>query len=145
MQIKKKKLFLFELQICGSSSACRKKTRCRRMAPVPPFWDICQWQNFLGNLNTWPNTSRKRFVLLPFLQPKKNVQTSLHWCCSLTRQTLPGTVGLQNFTQYNISIPDLVFSVKVVIYNSLELNELVNHHKSTLKKCTIHQKNLTNY
>ena len=25
MQIKKKKLFLFQLQICGSSSACRKK------------------------------------------------------------------------------------------------------------------------
>ena len=37
MQIKKKKLFLFQLQICGSSSACRKKTRRRRMAPVPPF------------------------------------------------------------------------------------------------------------
>ena len=71
MQIKKKKLFLFQLQICGSSSACRKKTRCRRMAPVPPFWDICQWKNFPGNLNTWPNTSSKRFFLLPFLQPKK--------------------------------------------------------------------------
>ena len=41
------------------------------MAPVPPFWDICQWQNFPGNLNTWPNTSSKRFFLLPFLQPKK--------------------------------------------------------------------------
>ena len=36
MQIKKK-LFLFQLQICGRSSACRKKTRCRRMTPVPPF------------------------------------------------------------------------------------------------------------
>ena len=83
MQIKKKKLFLFQLQICGSSSACRKKTRCRRMAPVPPFWDICQWQNFPRNLNTWPNTSTKRFFLLPFIQPKKNVQKSmlLHWCC----------------------------------------------------------------
>ena len=82
MQIKKKYLFLFQLQICGSSSACREKTRCRRMAPVPPFWDICQWQNFPGNLNTWPNTSLKRFVLLPFLQLKKNVQKSmlLHWC-----------------------------------------------------------------
>ena len=37
MQIKKKNWFLFQLQIYGSSSACRKKTRCRRMAPVPPF------------------------------------------------------------------------------------------------------------
>ena len=36
-QIKKKNLFLFELEICGSSSACRKKTRCRRMTPGPPF------------------------------------------------------------------------------------------------------------
>ena len=81
----KKKLFLFQLQICGSSSACRKKTGYRRIAPVPPFWDICQWQNFPGNLNTWPNTSWKRFVLLPFLQPKINVQKSmlLYWCCSL--------------------------------------------------------------
>ena len=81
-----KKLFLFQLQISGSSSACRKKTRCWRMAPVPPFWDICQWQNFPGNLKTWPNTSSKRFFLLPFLQPKKNVQKSmlLHWCCPLT-------------------------------------------------------------
>ena len=51
--------------------ACRKKTRCRRMALVPPFWDICWWQNFPGNLNTWPNTSSKHFFLLPFLQPKK--------------------------------------------------------------------------
>ena len=86
MQIKKKKLFLFQLEICGSSSACRKKTRCRRMALVPPFWDIYQWQNFPGNLNTWPNTSSKRFFLLPFLQPKKNVQKSmlLHWCCPLS-------------------------------------------------------------
>ena len=41
------------------------------MAPVPPFWDIFQWQNFPGNLNTWPNTSSKRIFLLPFLQPKK--------------------------------------------------------------------------
>ena len=32
--------------------------------------------NFPGNLNTWPNTSLKRFFLLPFLQPKKNVQKS---------------------------------------------------------------------
>ena len=32
MQIKKENLFLFQLQICGSSSACRKKTRCGRMA-----------------------------------------------------------------------------------------------------------------
>ena len=71
MQIKKKNLFLFQLQSCGSSSACRKKTRCRRMAPVPPFWYICQWQNFPGNLNTLPNTSSKHFFLLPFLQPKK--------------------------------------------------------------------------
>ena len=57
----------------------------KRMAPVPPFWDICQWQNFPGNLNTWPNTYSKRFFLLPFLQPKKNVQKSklLHWCCPL--------------------------------------------------------------
>ena len=78
-------MFLFQLQICGSSSACRKKTRCRWMASVPPFWDICQWQNFPGDLNTWPNTSSKRFFLLPFLQPKKNVQKSmlLHWCCPL--------------------------------------------------------------
>ena len=55
------------------------------MAPVPPFWDICQWQNFPGDLNTWPNTSSKRFFLLAFLQPKKNVQKSmlLHWCCLL--------------------------------------------------------------
>ena len=85
MQIKKKNLFLFQLQICGSSSACRKKTRCRRMAPVPPFWDIFQWQNFPRNLNTWPNTSSKRFLLLPFLQPKKNVQKTmlLHRCCPL--------------------------------------------------------------
>ena len=37
MQIKKKNLFSFQLQICGSSSACRKKTRCRRMAPVQLF------------------------------------------------------------------------------------------------------------
>ena len=65
--IEKTFLFLFQLQICGRSSACRKKIRCRRMDPVPPFWDICQWQNFLGNLNTWPNTSSKRFSLLPFL------------------------------------------------------------------------------
>ena len=85
MQIEKKKLFLFQLQICGSSSARRKKTRCRRMAPVPPFWNICQWQNFPGNLNTWLNTFSKRFFLLPFLQPKKNVQKSmlLHWFCPL--------------------------------------------------------------
>ena len=78
-------MFLFQLQICGSSSACLKKTRCKRMAPVPPFWDICQWKNFPGNLNTWPNTSSKRFFLLLFLQPKKNVQKSmlLHWCCPL--------------------------------------------------------------
>ena len=55
------------------------------MAPVPPFWDICQWQNLPGNLNTWPNTSSKRFFLLPFLQPKKNVQKSmlLRRCCPL--------------------------------------------------------------
>ena len=71
MQIKGKKLFLFQLQICGSSSACRKKTRCRRMARVPPFWDICKWKNFSENLNTWPNTSSKRFFLPPFLQSKK--------------------------------------------------------------------------
>ena len=85
IQIKKKRLFLFQLQICGSSSACNKKTRCRRMALVPPFWDICQWQNFPGNSNTWPNTSSKRLFLLPFLQPKKDVQKSmlLHWCCPL--------------------------------------------------------------
>ena len=84
---KKKKLFLFQLQICGSSSACRKKTRCRRIAPSPPFWDICQWQNFPQNLNTWPNTASKRFFLLPFLQPKKNFQKSmlLHWCCPLKK------------------------------------------------------------
>ena len=89
MQIKKKKFFLFQLQNCVSSSAYHKKTRCRRMAPVPPFWDICQWQNFPGNLNTWPNTSSKRFFLLPFLQPKKNVKKSmqLHWCCSLSVET----------------------------------------------------------
>ena len=43
---------------------------------VPPFWDIFQWQNFPGNLNTWPNKSSKCFFLLPFLQPKKNVQKS---------------------------------------------------------------------
>ena len=78
MQIEKNKLFLFQLQICGSSSACRKKTRCRRMAPVPPFWDICQCQNFPGNLNTWPDASSKRFFLLPFLQPKK---MSKNLCC----------------------------------------------------------------
>ena len=84
MQIKKKNLFLFQFQVCGSSSACRK-TRCRRIASVPPFWNICQWQNFPGNLSTWPNTSSKRFFLLPFLRPKKNVQKSmlLHWCCPL--------------------------------------------------------------
>ena len=87
MLIKKKYLFLFQLQFCGSSSACREKTRCTRMAPVPPFWDICQWQNFPGKLNTWPNTSSKRFFVLPFLQPKQNVQKSmlLHWCCPLRK------------------------------------------------------------
>ena len=100
MQIKKKKLFSFQLQICGRSSACRKKTRCRRMVPVPPFWDICQWQNFPGNLNTWPNTSSKRFFLLPFLQPKKNVQKSmlLHWYYPLNCLWVIGVWNVENRT-----------------------------------------------
>ena len=44
-------------------------------------------KNYPGNLNTWLNSSSKRFFLLPFLQPKKNVQKSmlLHWCCTLSR------------------------------------------------------------
>ena len=89
LPLRKKKLFSFQLQICGSSSACRKKTRCRRMTAVPPFWDICQWQNFPGNLNIWPNTSLNGFFLLPFLQPKKIVQKYmlLYWFCLLRGYT----------------------------------------------------------
>ena len=82
-RLRKKKLFSSSFKFTVVLVRAAKKTRCRIMAPVPPFWDICQWQNFPGNLNTWPNTSSKRFFCLPFLQPKKNVQKSmlLHWCC----------------------------------------------------------------
>ena len=95
-------MFLSQLQICGSSSACRKKTLCRRMAPVLPFWDICQWQNFPGNSNTWLNTSSKRFFLLRFLQPKKNVQKSmlLHWCCPLRGTTSLTTWKKGDFCEF---------------------------------------------
>ena len=100
VQIKKKICFFLQLQICGSSSACRKKTHCRRMAPVPPFWDICQWQNFPGNLNTWPNTSSKRFFLLPFVEPKRNIQKSmlLHWCCPLIATIVISAVITDSFS-----------------------------------------------
>ena len=79
------------------------------MAPVPPFSDICQWQNFPGNLNTWPNTSPKRFFLLPFLQSKKNVQKSmlLHWCCPLSHGNLRqffSFVILHSHFRYQIKI-----------------------------------------
>ena len=70
-QIKKKNCFCSSFKFAVVLVRAAKKTRCRRMASVPPFWDICQWENFPGNLNTWPNTSLKRFFLLPFLQPKK--------------------------------------------------------------------------
>ena len=68
-----KHLPILQKTIFLQSRTCRKNTRCRRMASVPPFWDICQWQNVPGILNTWQNTSSKRFFLLPFLQFKKMV------------------------------------------------------------------------
>ena len=109
------------------------------MAPVPPFWDICQWQNFPGNLNTWPNTSSKRFFLLIFLQPKKIVQKSmmLHWCCLLIdfairchrKKHLSTSIKYRRF-QEKYKYPCALFIAKHCYFPNSELKK----SKSTIRE-----------
>ena len=72
MQIKKKKLFLFQLQICGSSSACRKKNTLQengfsaailRYLSMTKFpWKLKYMAKYILEvffLTTFPSTQKK--------------------------------------------------------------------------------------
>ena len=68
-RLRKKNLFLFQLQICGSSSVRRKKTRCRRMAAILRYlsmtkftWKLKYMAKYILKaffLTTFPSTQKK--------------------------------------------------------------------------------------
>ena len=79
IQIKKKNLFLFQLQICGSSSACCKKTRCRRMAAILKYLSMTK---FPWKLKYMAKHILKTFFLTNFPSTQKKCpKIHAHWCC----------------------------------------------------------------
>ena len=71
MQIRKKICFCSSFKFAVVLVRAEKKTRCRRMAPVPPFWDTCQWQIFPWKLKYTAKYILKAFFLTTFPSTQK--------------------------------------------------------------------------
>ena len=82
MQIKKKKLFLFQLQIRGSSSACRKKNTLQENGSSAAILRYLSMTKFPWKLKYMAKYILEAFFLttVPSTQKKSMV---LHWCCRL--------------------------------------------------------------
>ena len=71
MQIKKKNLFLFQLQICGSSSACRKKNTLQENGSSAAILRYLSMTKFPWELKYMAKYILKAFFLTTFLSTQK--------------------------------------------------------------------------
>ena len=79
MQIKKKKLFLFQLQICGSSSACRKKNKLQENCSSAAILRYLSMTKFPWKLKYMAKYILKAFCLTTFPSTQKKMSKNL--CC----------------------------------------------------------------
>ena len=71
MQIKKKKLFLFQLQICGSSSACRTKNTLKENSSSAAILRYLSMTKFPWKLKYMAKYILKAFFLTTFFATQK--------------------------------------------------------------------------